>query len=140
MKTLDNYFADWESEVFGFGYGTGERHVLPQLKAFLELCNDSEYNNRYDFRTLEKNLTPAVAWLLINALCKTDIIEYGTSPRHGWLTDKGMLLKSYVQCRTVEQLLSATCYDRTTYSPCSERYCNCGAKQVAQKCINNPFW
>jgi hypothetical protein len=31
----DKHFIDWETDVFGFGYGTGEPHTLPALRLFL---------------------------------------------------------------------------------------------------------
>lgn len=31
-RTLESYFADWESSAFGLGYGTGEPHTLAALK------------------------------------------------------------------------------------------------------------
>ena len=37
-KALGDSFADWESHVFGCGYGTGEPHVLAALKV---TCNDA---------------------------------------------------------------------------------------------------
>ncbi|GAG02270.1 unnamed protein product, partial [marine sediment metagenome] len=36
MKTIEEQFIDWESEVFGFGYGSGEEHILKALKEFFE--------------------------------------------------------------------------------------------------------
>lgn len=132
MKTLDDYFADWESYVFGFGYGTGEEHILPSLKSFLECCNDDA---PYDFQVLEAKLTPTVAWLLINILCRhnVDIIEYGTSPRCGWLTPHGIKLKEFVATKTVDELIGMTGRD-SEYTPCFPDYCNCDVQ------CNNPFW
>ena len=36
MKSKLHYFADWESEVFGYGYGDGEYHIIQKLKSFLD--------------------------------------------------------------------------------------------------------
>lgn len=141
-KTLDDYFADWESSIFGFGYGSGEEYTIPALKRFMELCipNDSGNNpSCYDFQILEKELTPTVAWLLINILCHDDIIEYGTSPRFGWLTDRGNLLKDYIQNHTIDQLYEVTMRDER-YFHCSPDYCNCDDKKYEKDKCKNPFY
>jgi len=92
MKTEAEYFRDWESHVFGYGYGTGEAYVIPVLKTFLEHCNEGYYKHSYQYDVLEKAVTAPVAWLLINTLCHADIIEYGTSPRYAWLTPNLILI------------------------------------------------
>ena len=82
-KSLDSHFADWECYVFGFGYGTGEGHVLAALKRFMELTPSEHADMRcYDHKVLERELGPAVAWLLINVLGHADVIEYGSSSRY----------------------------------------------------------
>ncbi len=35
-KSLEAYFSDWEGHVFGYGYGSGEPHVVPALRRFVE--------------------------------------------------------------------------------------------------------
>ena len=130
-KTADDYFVDWESHVFGYGYGTGEAHILPALKAFFETI-PTEGRSRYDYRVLEEKLGPVVAWLFINALCRADIIEYGTSPRFGWLTAEGERLKKYLAGRTPEQLEEAAGNDERN---CYPDYCNCTDGEC-----HNPFW
>jgi hypothetical protein len=94
MKTTDDYFRDWESHFLGFGYGSGEEHVTPALKRFMELGQND--GGSYDHRELERELGPVVAWLLVNLLCHADAIEYGTSPRFGWLTPHGQRLREYI--------------------------------------------
>lgn len=76
-------FAEWEGATFGFGYGSGEGPVFAILQEFRRLLEDGR---SYDYRKLEEAFDPPAAWLLINALCKSDTVEYGTSPRFGWLT------------------------------------------------------
>lgn len=144
-KTIEQFFADWESDTFGYGYGTGEKPILTALKRFLELCpiseDDPDYGRCYDYEVLEKELTPAVAWLLINALCKTDILEYGCSPRGAWLTSEGVALKRFVSERSVDQLFEAILDCRNQdYHYCQRNYCNCGDSLIDEKCQNNPFW
>lgn len=135
MKTLDNYFADWETETFGYGYGTGEEHVLPALKLFMAAIGRDDRLRAYDHTKLEAAVGAPVAWLLINVLCHADIIEYGTSPRYGWLTKEGEALKAYIDSKTVEELYEATSRDQE-YVHCYPTYCNC---DEGEKC-SNPFW
>ncbi len=143
MKTQEEYFNDWESEIFGFGYGTGEEYTIPALKRFIELFIPNESRNNpscYDYRILEKELTPTVAWLLINIFCKDDKIEYGTSPRFGWLTDKGNLLKDFINSHTVDELYEICTSKTEEYAPCYPDYCNCDDKKNEKdKCLN-PFF
>jgi len=120
----DKHFIDWEHEVFGFGYGTGEQHTLGALKSFIEYCNEGEYKHAYDYERIEKALTPAVAWLMINILCKADILDYGTSPRYGWLSEKGEILKTYVEMRSADELYNLTSVDQD-YHHCYKDHCNC---------------
>src|SRR5580698_5747029 len=80
-KSIEQSFADWESETFGFGYGTREEHVLRALKSFFDAFGEDGRPNSYNHETLSKAVTAPVAWLLINRLCRVGIIEYGTSPR-----------------------------------------------------------
>lgn len=128
-KSIEHYFRDWEVNVFGYGYGSGEEHIITALKRFLELCNGV-----YDFEILEKELTPPVAWLLINILCHADIIDYGSSPRFGWLTLPGVRLKEFISSHTIEELCAILDYDSNEYIPCLPTACNCEAK-----CCNL-FW
>lgn len=136
MKTIDQYFIDWESHVFGYGYGTGEPHVFQALRNFFcSIPNDG----RYDYEVIERGCTPAVAWLLINALAHADVIEYGTSPRFGWLTENGKALAEYIRERTVDVLIDATDHDEN-YAECFPDYCNCVGAARAGCCSLNPFW
>lgn len=137
-KSPDDSFRDWEATVFGFGYGTGEEHVLGALKAFLGATRGD--NGSYDYRELEALLTPPVAWLLINALGHADIIEYGTSPRYGWLTMKGRRLRQFVTERGLEDLMALMNYDQE-HTICHPDACNCGPHgyEAGRKCVN-PFW
>lgn len=96
-----NKFIIWEQDTFGFSYGIGEPYVLRSLKYFLELCPNKE---SYNYKTLEERLRPEVAWLLINILCRKNILDYGTSPRFGWLSDKGIELKIFIEKHTINEL------------------------------------
>lgn len=137
-KSLDENFRDWENQVFGYGYGTGEPHTIPALKAFLAAIPERSY----DHKVLEAAVGPVAAWMLINTLCHADAIEYGTSPRYGWLTPKGEALKAYIDRRSDDELLAAACdYDPSDYAPCYPDTCNCGPKGYeAGRVCANPFW
>ena len=131
MKALEDHFYDWESEVFGYGYGTGEPHIIPFIKVFLS-AHDA--NGIYNYRRLESALTPSVAWLLINALCRADILECGTSPRNTWLTEQGKALKAFIDCYSDDQLLDLLSRN-DNYVGCYPDYCNCD-----EAICHNPFW
>ena len=143
MKTLEQNFADWESSVFGYGYGSGEHHIMFVLKWFLELCKqkDTQGVYGYDYESIERNLRPETTWLLINALCHANIIEYGTSPRFGWLTEAGVNLKKFIDDRTTGQLVDAVLADDDEHPRCYPDVCNCSPEELdgAERC-SNPFW
>jgi hypothetical protein len=143
-RTLDDHFRDWEGEVFGYGYGTGEPHVLAALKEFLQRCNHEPGGHSYWHEPLEIALGPQVAWLMINALCHANIIDYGTSPRGGWLSPQGQALQAYVADRSVEQLYDIVTASDDEGAPligCHREHCNCGAKGYSPtKICHNPFW
>jgi hypothetical protein len=136
MKTLDQYFTDWESHYFGYGYGTGEPHVFQALRNFF--CSIPA-DGRYDYNVLERGCTEPVAWLLINVLAHADVLEYGTSPRYGWLTENGKCVADYIRAHSVDQLIVATDCDES-YAHCFPDYCNCVAAADAGCCKLNPFW
>lgn len=124
-------FIDWESHVFGFGYGTGEEHTLKALKDFFRCIPMS---GTYDYSILENKLGSQVAWLLINILCHCDVIEYGSSPRFGWLTEKGKLLQDFFHIHSENYLYNLTNTDEN-YHHCYPDYCNCDL----EKCSNRLF-
>lgn len=103
MTMTDEEFRDLYDELFGFGYGTGDLHTLPLLTVFIqELPVAGTY--AYDYRRLEGKFKSDTAWLMINILCKADLIEYGSSPRFGWLTAKGASLKQYLADKRIDEL------------------------------------
>lgn len=141
-KSLDDYFADWEGHVFGFGYGTGEDFVIPKLRRFFELTQGGTYGTSYDYVDLERELEPATAWLLINRFCHhgVGVIEYGSSPRFGWLTKEGKHLRDFVLSHTADELIALTRRDEN-YIRCYPDACNCGPEGYEQgRVCNNPFW
>lgn len=136
MKSIEESFRDWEASAFGYGYGTGEGPVLDALRTFMEAIPERVY----DYEVLEKACGEQVAWLLINALCKDDVIEYGTSPRYGWLTPAGERLRAYVVSKTAQELYDATrSGDRDRI--CYKDACNCGPNGYEKgRVCENPFW
>jgi len=91
-----------EDKLFGFGYGTGEQYTLQALKGIMNNLNSDK--RTYDFELFEQHLTPTIAWLMINALCRVDIFDYGTSPRFGWLSEKGEELRDFLEKHTIDEL------------------------------------
>lgn len=124
VMITDKNFADWHSDVFGYGYGSGEEHWLPALHQFFMMLRSERGPYTYGYQELEGAFGPLAAWLLINTLCGADIIEYGTSPRFGWLTSRGMMIREYVVARTaddLEEMVGAFPQDQH----CLPDYCNC---------------
>jgi hypothetical protein len=138
---LEKNFRDWENSAFGFGYGSGEEHVMAALKTFFGAVGRDDHPHAYDYKRLENACGATVAWLLINALCRhqSRVIEYGTSPRYGWLTPEGERLKAFVDARSAEDLARICCEggDDTCYPDA----CNCGPNgyEEGRRC-DNPFW
>lgn len=138
MKQLtDKNFIDWFSEYLGYGYGTGEEYTIPALKGFLEACTDGR---SYDHEYITEKIGGASTWFLMNVLCKTDLIEYGTSPRFGWLTERGIMLRNYVSQKSEDELYELVMVD-SDYTHCSPNYCNCGKNgyEEGRKCDNPLF-
>lgn len=148
VKPIHISFGDWESSAFGFGYGSGKEHTLAALQKFLTLCKKKTgegYENlldpiyAYDYKELEEQLTPPVAWLLINILGRVGIITYGTSPRYAWLTKSGARLREFVLSHTVEALVDFTALEAS--GDCSNNICNCEPDGYLKGAIcQNPFW
>lgn len=141
MKTIEESFRDWESYVFGFGYGSGEPVVLGLLKHFFHImAHDDPRHPSYDYQVLESALGAGQTWLMINALCHACIIDYGTSPRHGWFTFEGQRLCDFVRGHSADSLVSMCESDESTDS-CEPHCCNCGPNGYEEgKHCDNPFW
>lgn len=143
-KTIEQSFIDWESNTFGFGYGTGEEPILTALKGFMDtIPADLALPNGYDYHKIEAAIGSASTWFLINILAnhKVDMIDYGSSPRFAWLTYKGMRLKAFIDSKTVQELVDLCTEFDPEYINCYPDACNCGPNgyQKDRKC-NNPFW
>lgn len=141
-KTIAHYFRDWEGSAFGYGYGTGEGHILHKLRQFMATCSLNENNSvGYDFRELETAIGPESTWFLINVLCKHDIIEYGTSPRFAWLTLEGRRLRDFVLSVSEQELYDAVTLNEDEVPHCYHDACNCGPEGYQEGVLcANPFW
>lgn len=142
-KTIEENFVDWEANAFGYGYGTGDEHTLAALKTFMGALGRDDLDYAYDYQKLEAALTPTVAWLLINILChrRSGVIEYGSSPRYGWLTPQGEALKAFLATKSIEELVELVCARDEDYIVCMPDACNCGPDgYVAGRKCPNPFW
>lgn len=123
-------FRNWESRVFGAGYGTGELPILKAIKMFFDCLEDGR---KYDYTVLEKKLGDTVTWLLINALDKGNVIEWGTSARFGWLTSSGEFVRDFVRGKTAEELYEIVMGDH-------EPICMCdGEIKGHTECGKNPM-
>lgn len=112
-------FKQWESRVFGYGYGSGEEPVLKAIKVFFESLEPSDGigNPMYDYELLEGLLGETVTWLLINAFAHNNVIEYGTSARHGWISNCALFVRDYIKDKSVDELYDILMSD--------EDFCEC---------------
>src|SRR4051812_24979617 len=117
-KTVEEYFVDWEEHMFGFGYGTGETHVLTAIKKFFCCIKVNNGSFSYAYEILEQELGASTTWLLINMFCHADHIDYGTSPRYGWLTASGKALAAFFEVNSIEEMCEIISDpDRVTCTP-----------------------
>jgi len=117
----DKHFIDWEGEMFGYGYGTGEQYTLKAIKDFFHNLEDGR---SYSYEVLEEKMGKAECWFIINLFCKEGIIEYGTSPRFAWIEEKGQLLKEYLKDKTVDYIYDLVMVGQE-YVHCYKDGCNC---------------
>lgn len=140
QKSIEASFADWEGNAFGMGYGTGEPHTIPAIRKFFTHCKHHS-GTAYQYEELESDLGAPVAWLLINSLYHADCIEYGTSPRYGWLTPQGAALQKFMLSRTDDELIRIACAGEEVGETCYPNACNCGPQgYVKGRICVNPFW
>lgn len=138
MKKIEEQFIDWENAIFGFGYGTGEQYTIQGLKDFFDQL---ENDRNYDYEKVEKKFGQLAGWLLINILCRADILEYGTSARFGWVTEKGAKLRDFLKTRKTGELYELVMNVADGYPMCGKNYCNCNPPEsFDKKCSNNEFF
>ena len=96
-------FIEIDDAVFGFGYGDeGDGAVWGAVKEYLS-HKESDCNIICTGLAGEK-IGGVVVWLIVNAFIHHDLLDYGTSPRVPWLTEKGIALKEFIETKTVEEL------------------------------------
>ena len=145
-KSLEVQFKEWFESNFGYGYGSGEEPMLRSLRIFFGACfyddDDPKQEGypRYQYTTLEELLGKPLAWFLINKFCENDIINYGSSPRFGWVENRGKRLKKFFEERSINELLEIV-FEDNEKELCTEQYCFCDAdgEHIDGKCKNNVF-
>jgi len=137
-KVTEKHFRDWYQDVLGYGYGTGEEYTLPALRGFFEILKDGR---SYEYKDIEKKLGGLGAWLLIGVLCGCDIIEYGCSPRYGWITPKGEKVRDFVLSKSELELFDIAMLSTNDVMECYPNACNCGEHGYEEgKICDNPLW
>ena len=137
-KSIEEHFVDWEAHVFGYGYGTGEEHIIPAVKRFFAAITDKNLST-YDYEELSKACGAPTAWLLITIFCKEGLIDYGVSSRIGWLTDSGKALKEFFDSHTDDELVDMA-VDSDDHEYCTPSFCSCLRSGENQERCQNPFW
>lgn len=125
-------FQQWESRIFGAGYGSGELPILKVVKVFF---NSLERDRSYNYEKLEKELGDTITWLLINAFNKGRVIEWGTSARFGWLTSCGEYVRDYIKNKTPEELYEIAMEDDQCICECDGEIKDKGH----ENCDKNPM-
>jgi len=125
-------FTDWETRVFGAGYGSGELPILKSVKVFFDLLEDKR---NYSYEVLEEKLGDTVTWLLINAFDKGSVIEWGTSARFGWLTSSGEYVRDFIKDKTAEKLYEIVMADNDGLCMCDGEIKGTGHEE----CGKNPM-
>lgn len=136
-RNIHQDFVDFMGAYFGYGYGSEAEYFIPALKMFFELLKDG---NNYDHKSIINEFGGLAAWLLINILCGADILEYGISPKYGWLSEKGEMLRDYLANKTVDDLI-VIC--NSIDVDCGLDYCNCDNGKYHDKtepCQYNKFF
>lgn len=71
-------------------YGELEYYLDEYLPKFFSVeVKDVGFDEKHPMNNLE-------FWFTVSWLVRMDCLEYGTSPRGAWLTEKGKALKQYV--------------------------------------------
>lgn len=89
-------------ELFPFecGYGTGEQYTIPIMYKFMELLAERSY----DFQVMSVAFGEVTTWVLIELLARCDLIDWGTSSRFGWITERGEQLRDMMRKFTQEEM------------------------------------
>ena len=98
----DAQFYKWFDEHFGYCYGSGVPEIVNLLLLFFSVI---PWRKPYKHTNIEVLLGVPAAWLLINLFCIDRVVEYGVSPRCGWLTEKGNSLRVFMCAQGKARLL-----------------------------------
>jgi len=89
----------WDFDVYG--------EEMPLIKA-VRTFFDSFSGKKYDYRKVMSNMgNEALGLLLIHVMDEYGNIDYGTSLRFGWTTEKGEHLRMILQHYTDEKIYDA---------------------------------
>jgi len=80
----------------------------------------------------------AATWFLLNVLYQKDLVEYGTSPRYGWLTGNGKKMMEFLRDYNADRLHELVNVD-SDHVFCYTDYCN-HTDLAGEGCKANPFW
>jgi hypothetical protein len=94
-------FCTWYGDTLGYGYGTGDVHFCHALVTFLRHCRET---GSYTYTTMQDALGEAAFWFFLNTLCHAGLVDYGTSPRYGWLSEEGKRLADFVKDYDADRL------------------------------------
>lgn len=84
------YHESYKDYVFSeFGYMAYDGKTANLVLELLKELWDGQHPNHYFIRESENDYEWAFQAFMLEILASKDIIEYGTSPRGGWLTNKG---------------------------------------------------
>jgi len=85
---------------------------------------------------MEEKLGDIVAWLIINAFASSNVIDYGTSARYGWLTSCGEFVRDFIKDKTAEELYDILMEDGHENPICE---CDGEIKEHGDDCSMNPM-
>lgn len=139
-KGTKEYFIDWYHSELGYGYGTGDEYYCKALIDFFQLLRQANVDEvfQYNYKKLENEMGGAAAWFIINIMCGSDLVEYGTSPRYGWLTPSGELMRDLLAEYNADSLYELVCTSHE-YTTCMKDYCN-HTDAGNKGCKGNPFF
>lgn len=81
FEQLEQWFPN--NTLYDYGELSG---ILPQyVYAVLKLKQQGLYTDGSNL----SSITMLEYWFVLSLLCRYDYVEYGSSPRGAWLTDKG---------------------------------------------------
>lgn len=106
---MDKQYHDLLTDGLHWNAYGGDESLYGTLKIFFESIEvrvKPDYRIlSYDYRVLSETVGSSAAWMLIYQFSHLGWINYGTSPRFGWLEEAGVWLHKYVLSKTVDELI-----------------------------------